>query len=338
MGIRKSAAQLTPQERDQFLEAVIRLKHKRAPSGPPGFSVYDQFVALHGAVMAVRSPGAVDPVNFAHWNPGFCPWHREYILRFEKALQAEVSGATLPYWDWADHLGMQQNVFVPDFLGPLIQGGPAPLPAGVLGFHGPTPRPAWWPANAQGFRVHPALQEIPQQATLHRGSVGESWPPSPSDIQVLVTLDPAIPNVHRLWLFWLVLEQGAGQLARTHNAGHRFVGGHMAGAFSPNDPVFWMHHANVDRLWSIWQANMVQRHAGTTPPDHYPPQGDLDPWQGSPLPPGHNLDDFMWPWVGNTQGYAPEPAYAPLLIDYSQEPARRVRDVLDIGVLGYSYG
>jgi hypothetical protein len=27
----------------------------------------------------------------------------------------------------------------------------------------------------------------------------------------------------------------------------------MAGDFSPNDPLFWLHHANVDRLWAIWQ-------------------------------------------------------------------------------------
>lgn len=23
---------------------------------------------------------------------------------------------------------------------------------------------------------------------------------------------------------------------------------------SPNDPVFFLHHANVDRLWATWQA------------------------------------------------------------------------------------
>lgn len=24
-------------------------------------------------------------------------------------------------------------------------------------------------------------------------------------------------------------------------------------AASPNDPVFWLHHANIDRLWGNWQ-------------------------------------------------------------------------------------
>lgn len=40
-----------------------------------------------------------------------------------------------------------------------------------------------------------------------------------------------------------------------HNAGHRAVGGTMQSASSPADPIFWMHHANIDRIWTIWQAN-----------------------------------------------------------------------------------
>ena len=35
-----------------------------------------------------------------------------------------------------------------------------------------------------------------------------------------------------------------------HNVGHLFFGGTMNNvACSPSDPVFWMHHANVDCLW-----------------------------------------------------------------------------------------
>jgi hypothetical protein len=38
-----------------------------------------------------------------------------------------------------------------------------------------------------------------------------------------------------------------------HNAVHRAVGGNMAQANSPSDPLFFLHHANVDRIWSEWQ-------------------------------------------------------------------------------------
>src|SRR5215212_937101 len=94
MDVRKSAVDLTRSERDQFLEALIRLKQRPAPNGPAGVSVYDQFVALHGAVFAVLAPGLPpgDTINFGHWNIGFCAWHRKYLREFERALQAEVAG------------------------------------------------------------------------------------------------------------------------------------------------------------------------------------------------------------------------------------------------------
>ena len=27
----------------------------------------------------------------------------------------------------------------------------------------------------------------------------------------------------------------------------------MMTSTSPNDPIFWLHHANIDRIWSAWQ-------------------------------------------------------------------------------------
>ena len=40
-----------------------------------------------------------------------------------------------------------------------------------------------------------------------------------------------------------------------HNLMHTFVGGDMGDLrSSPNDPLFWLHHANIDRIWSIWRA------------------------------------------------------------------------------------
>lgn len=42
-------------------------------------------------------------------------------------------------------------------------------------------------------------------------------------------------------------------LEELHNGPHNWLGGVMAGAGSPEDPVFWLHHSNIDRLWAIWQ-------------------------------------------------------------------------------------
>ncbi|MCS3894063.1 hypothetical protein M2171_003196 [Bradyrhizobium japonicum USDA 38] len=45
-----------------------------------------------------------------------------------------------------------------------------------------------------------------------------------------------------------------------HGAVHNLVGGDMGNILaSARDPVFWVHHANIDRLWTVW-TKMV-RHA-----------------------------------------------------------------------------
>jgi tyrosinase len=39
-----------------------------------------------------------------------------------------------------------------------------------------------------------------------------------------------------------------------HDPVHNIIGGAMATMQSPNDPIFWLHHANIDRLWVAWVA------------------------------------------------------------------------------------
>jgi tyrosinase len=77
--------------------------------------------------------------------------------------------------------------------------------------------------------------------------------------------------------------------------------GTMAANSSLNDPVFWLHHANIDRLWNEW----MRRHG----PQYLPVSGG---------PMGHNLDDPMWPF-----------AHIGLMVT--------PRDVLDSTALGYRY-
>jgi tyrosinase len=46
-----------------------------------------------------------------------------------------------------------------------------------------------------------------------------------------------------------------GALEGIHDSGHVWVGGSMSMVFSaPCDPVFWMHHCEIDRIWAEWQA------------------------------------------------------------------------------------
>jgi tyrosinase len=42
-------------------------------------------------------------------------------------------------------------------------------------------------------------------------------------------------------------------LESPHGRVHNVVGGTMATSRSPADPIFWLHHAFVDKLWADWQ-------------------------------------------------------------------------------------
>ncbi|MEC4721628.1 tyrosinase family protein [Noviherbaspirillum sp. CPCC 100848] len=37
-----------------------------------------------------------------------------------------------------------------------------------------------------------------------------------------------------------------------HNPVHNIIGGYMAGMDASMDPIFWLHHCNIDRLWHAW--------------------------------------------------------------------------------------
>ena len=58
-----------------------------------------------------------------------------------------------------------------------------------------------------------------------------------------------------------------------HNQVHVYVGGTMEEMHSPADPVFWLHHAEIDRIWSIWQSNHANGH-----PSLIGPPTIMDPW------------------------------------------------------------
>ncbi|KAL9031397.1 MAG: hypothetical protein Q9196_000581 [Gyalolechia fulgens] len=98
-----------------------------------------------------------------------------------------------------------------------------------------------------------------------------------------------------------------------HNGIHMLVGngGHMSNIpYSSFDPIFWLHHANVDRLFALWQAVYPDSHvtpqvntAGTFTNDPGTTE-DID----TPLTPFHSDDSGqLWApataWSTRTFGY-----------------------------------
>ena len=298
MGIRKNILYMTSVERDLFFEALLKMKativNPVAPTADQ-YSVYDQFASLHWAVFNVSLNQNGPFLNAGHQGPAFLSWHRELLRRFEIALQAEVPGVMLPYWDWSP------AVFTETLMGPNggVNGvGGGLVRTGWFAFDRPgtgvntTPLPAWWPPTLEGWRIRPDLDDTNQGTALRRffGQSNGDTLPTQSDVVALLAITAANPaNAAQRQTaaanFRTALEQGSIGLGVTssHNEVHRYIGGHMGAAMSTNDPIFWLHHCNIDRLWAMWQLD------GHTGPDWYP----VSTVQG------HALAHSMWPWVGN---------------------------------------
>ncbi len=84
---------------------------------------------------------------------------------------------------------------------------------------------------------------ISAPALLSSWSVTRSWNPSPLPTATDVTAVMAIADFAT---FQLAVEH-------LHDRVHVAVGGNMDTSASPSDPAFFLHHANIDRLWEQWQ-------------------------------------------------------------------------------------
>lgn len=68
----------------------------------------------------------------------------------------------------------------------------------------------------------------------------------------------------------------SGLINGIHGSVHIWVGGTMSDAsVSPADPVFWMHHANLDRLWWVWYNSPQGNHQN---PPLSGADALMDPW------------------------------------------------------------
>src|SRR5262245_58639891 len=77
--VRKDVKDLTPQEKADFVDAVLKLKQAPSPFNSR-FSYYDQFVWWH-------RQSFLCPIMAAHMSAAFLPWYREFLLLCENALR-----------------------------------------------------------------------------------------------------------------------------------------------------------------------------------------------------------------------------------------------------------
>jgi tyrosinase len=317
VAVRKNQKSLLAFERQRFVAAVKQMKL---------VGTYDQYVQWHLDAMGNMT---TEP-NFAHQGPAFLPWHREFILLFEQDLQAadkalgNDGSLMLPYWDWTAETSPDSAVnplWADDFLGPdgdssdgqRVKSGPfatstAPGNSNwVLNVHDPMD-------NAPVDFLQRSLGQDPQAPDL----------PTPQQLTNILAVrtydarpwDPTVPgskSFRNLLEGWVAIKP-IGPGPAMHNRVHVWVGGSMLPMSSPNDPIFFLNHCNVDRLWASWQA----LHPGE---DQFPPRNGQAPI-------GHNREDLMVPWDGR-----PDPR------EGANGSLPRVTPVnlLDMAQLGYSY-
>ncbi|MBV8694797.1 MAG: tyrosinase family protein [Ktedonobacteraceae bacterium] len=201
------------------------------------------------AAMQARSPddptsllyqanihGTDDPTPNPAWSQCqhgsffFLSWHRMYIYWFERILQA-ASGdpsLTLPYWNYSDPA---QRALPLVFRQPSDTSNPlyVPEPQRAPGINDGARLPASVVSFSSAFRFVNFLDSDGSGLSFGGQQVSE----------------PA----HFLFPH--------GQLeSQPHDVVHTTVGGEQGWMSDPNfaaqDPIFWLHHANIDRLWKRW--------------------------------------------------------------------------------------
>ncbi|MFD9570214.1 tyrosinase family protein [Streptomyces sp. NPDC059982] len=264
MTVRKNQATLTSEEKRALTNALLELKRT---------GVYDRYVAAHNNFLLSDSDFG-DRVG--HRSPSFLPWHRRFLLDFEAALQKVDPKVSLPYWDWTVDRTPASSLWAADFLGGTNRARDGQV------LDGPFARAGGNWAITAGVDGRDFLRR-----TL--GAGGAQLPTKAEVNAVLaMTVYDTAPWNSASDGFRNHLEGWRG--ANLHNRVHVWVGGHMASAASPNDPVFWMHHAFVDMLWAEWQRrnpksgyqpaartpNVVDLHGAMRPWNNVTPADMLD--------------------------------------------------------------
>ncbi|MGW4648163.1 tyrosinase MelC2 [Kitasatospora sp. NPDC004289] len=227
MAVRKNQATLTAQEKRAFVNAVLALKRNGG---------YDSFVSTHNQFIVGDTDNGE---RVGHRSPSFLPWHRRFLLQFEQALQAIDPSVTLPYWDWTADRTTSATIWGADFMGGNGRSSDGQVTTGPFAYS----------TGNWTLTVRPDSRNYLRRSLAT--SVAQLPTRTEADGVLAIAEYDAAPWNSTSAGFRNNLEGWRG--VNLHNRVHVWVGGMMSTGMSPNDPVFWLHHCFIDKLWSEWQ-------------------------------------------------------------------------------------
>ncbi|MDX6353216.1 MAG: tyrosinase [Streptomyces sp.] len=227
---------LTSDQRTRFVQAVIELKRMGG---------YDKYVTLHTKYFAADGESGL---RVAHMAPTFFPWHRQFLLTFEQDLRMLDPSVTIPYWDWTYDNSTTSALWGSDFMGGNGRDSDGQVMTGPFAYQAGN-----WPitygvteekylTRNMGRPDRPIV--LPTKTELSGALSMSVYDAAPWDSG---TNTKGFRNKIEGWVL------GEAKGGYLHNRVHQWMGGHMIGASSPNDPVFWLHHAFIDLIWVRWQ-------------------------------------------------------------------------------------
>ncbi|XP_077978907.1 tyrosinase-like [Glandiceps talaboti] len=229
--------------------------------------------------------------DFGHGGPAFFTFHRLLLMSFERMVQQinEDDDFAIPYWDWSE--ASNCDICTDQYLG----GNTASPPFFVTGDFG-----GWESLCDKSIVADDEFckyDDAVQKPSITRNPGGRVFPflentyKLPSRHAVLYSLSigtfDRIPEgrvgLSRRWKmspcsFRNTLEGFAesegqtGIVGQTHKQLHNLVHYYMNGTITytnsaPNDPLFYVHHANVDRIGEKW----IRRYKAS--PEDFPTEG-----------------------------------------------------------------
>jgi hypothetical protein len=177
-------------------------------------TIFDQIAGKH-------------PQNFdvIHNNARFFAWHRIYLVELEQELKRIDPSVSLPYWDWTVYYNNMSRDPIWRWLG---KGGNPNRDNCVTDGRFSTFQSLYFDDPNQQGEAHCSTREtiIPDTFTARKEDI-----------------ESQIIDIESPESFWTNMEGGP------HAQVHIGIGADFSRRASANDPIFWLHHAFVDKIW-----------------------------------------------------------------------------------------